>query len=131
MNMASTIRGPMIEAPMEFRLQPGGRRAGKSCFLQCPKCDTQAFIRRSDRVTETTTQMICHCTNSACGHTWRADIVFVHSLVPGAIDRSDLNLPECPREQVPHVVPPARAGPEKEPTFFEADTAAAEPDTGT
>ena len=117
---AAMISGPLVEAPLEFRLQPGGRRAGESCFLRCPKCDTQAFIRRSDRLTPTVTQMDCHCTNTACGHTWRADIVFVHSLVTGNIDRPDLDLPICPREKVAHVVPPARAGPDNQPSFFNA-----------
>lgn len=119
---ASLIRGPLVEAPLEFRLTPGGNRSKDGCFLRCPKCDTQAAIRRSDRPSPTVTQMTCICSNPACGHTFRADIVFVHSIAPGNIDRPDLDLPVCPREQATHVIPPARAGPDNEPSFFEAET---------
>ena len=38
-----------------------------------------------------------------CGHTFAAQVVFVHSYSPGLIDRPDLDLPVCPRDQVPHV----------------------------
>lgn len=113
------VTGPMVEAPLQFRLRPGGR-SSQGCFLVCPKCDVQAFIRRSERVTPTVTQMVCHCTNSACGHTWRADIVFVHSLVPGNLDRPDLALKVAAPEQVEHVVPPARDGPAGQSSFLES-----------
>jgi hypothetical protein len=120
-----TIQGPLVEAPMQFRLQPGGRKSGKGCFLLCPKCSQPAFVRRSERMSEQTTQMVCICTNAGCGHTYRADIVFVHSLVEGNIDRPDLDLPVCPRDQVPHICPPAGEKAEGEPTFFDAESAAA------
>ncbi len=110
---------PMVEAKLQFRLQPGGRKAGANCFMLCPKCDAPAFIRRSERMSETVTQMTCHCTDSACGHIFRADIVFVHTLVEGNIDRPDLNLPVCPRDQLVHVRPPASDVDEDQPTFFE------------
>lgn len=120
---AGLVCGPLIEAPLEFRLQPGGRKATKSAFILCPKCETQAFIRRSERVTEKVTQLVAHCTNSACGHTYRLDLVFVHTLVPGNIDRPDLDLPQLDRDQVPHIVPPARAGPDDDQqTMFTAGT---------
>ena len=112
----------MVEAPLQFRLAPGGKSAGRNCFLLCPKCDAPAYIRRSERKTETVTQMVCHCTDSACGHTYRADIVFVHSLVEGNIDRPDLDLPVCPREEVTHVRPPGRETDEEAPTFFDPRT---------
>ena len=118
------IRGPLVEAPLQFRLQPGGRKAGASCFMLCPKCDAPAFIRRSERLSEQTTQTTCHCTDSGCGHIFRADIVFVHSLVEGNIERPDLQLAVCPRDQVPHVRPPAGQEFEDEPSFFGADAAA-------
>ena len=119
------VKGPLVEAKLQFRLQPGGRKAGASCFMLCPKCDAPAFIRRSERMSEQTTQMTCHCTDSGCGHIFRADIVFVHTLVEGNIDRPDLDLPICPRDQVPHVRPPTGGSDEDAPTFFDADTAVA------
>lgn len=120
---AAQVTGPMVEAPLQFRLQPGGAKSGSRCFLVCPKCEQPAFVRRSERMTPTVTQMVCHCTNSACGHTFRADIAFVHSLVEGNIERPDLQLPVCPREQVAHVVPPASGSGTRDPSFFDpADT---------
>ena len=108
----------MVEAPLQFRLAPGGR-ASSSAFLLCPKCNAPAFIRRSQRMSEQTTQLTCHCTDTACGHTYRADIVFVHSIVEGNIDRPDLNLKVCPRDRVTHVRPPGRDGDDDAPSFFE------------
>lgn len=113
------IAGHMLEAPLQFRLQPGGRKSGQGCFLQCPKCDEPAFIRRSERMTETTTQLVAHCCNSGCGHIFRADIVFVHTLVAGNIDRPDLALPVCPRDKVPHIVVPLSERDPDAPTFFD------------
>lgn len=119
------IKGPLVEAKLQFRMQPGGSKAGASCFLLCPKCDAPAFIRRSERMSEQTTQMTCHCTDSGCGHIFRADIVFVHTLVEGNVDRPDLNLPVCPRDQVPHVRPPTDKRDENQATFFDPQTEAA------
>ena len=118
------VKGPLIEAKMQFRLQPGGRKSGAGCFVNCPKCEQPAFIRRSERVTPMVTQMVCHCTNSGCGHTYRADIVFVHSLVEGNVERPDLALPVCPRDEVPHVVPPSGENDTAAPTFFDERSAA-------
>ncbi|NCP11373.1 MAG: ogr/Delta-like zinc finger family protein [Sphingomonadales bacterium] len=111
----------MIAAPLQFRLRPGGRKTGSSCFMLCPKCDAPAFIRRSERMSEQTTHLTCHCTDSGCGHIFRADIVFVHTLVEGNIDRPDLNLPVCPRDQVQHVRPPPHGDSDDEPGFFDPD----------
>lgn len=117
---AILTKGPLIEAPLQFRLRPGGKRSGAGCFMVCPKCDAPATIRTSDRPSVTVTQLIAMCSNPGCGHSYRADIVFVHTLVEGNIDRPDLALPVCPREQVPHVLPPAgRRGDDDEPSFFE------------
>lgn len=123
MNAATTFQArPCVEAPLQFRLQPGGQKSGQNCFLHCAKCDAPAFIRRSQRMTEKVTQLTAHCTDSACGHTFRADIVFVHSLVEGNIDRPDLDLPVCPREQVAHVRPPGEhALDPNQPNFFAPD----------
>lgn len=122
---SALIKGPLLEAPMQFRLQPGGARSGDGCFLRCPKCDAPAAIRRSDRPTPTVTQLIAICSDvSGCGHSFRADIVFVHTLSPGLIERPDLNLPVCPRDQVPHVRPPARGQPDDMPSFFDSAAAA-------
>ena len=83
-----------------------------SALITCPKCEAPCFIRRSVRVTETVKHLTAHCTNSGCGHTFLSEIVFVHSFNPGLIDRPDLKLAQCPADQIPHVLPPSRDGPD-------------------
>lgn len=104
---------PMISAPLQMRLRSGGKPAKDSAFITCPKCDEPCFIRRSERITEKVKHLEAHCTNTGCGHTFAAQVVFVHSYSPGLIDRPDLDLPVCPREQVPHVS--ARKADEEDP----------------
>ncbi|MBA4766092.1 MAG: ogr/Delta-like zinc finger family protein [Porphyrobacter sp.] len=116
---ASSLTRPMVEAPLKFRLRSGGNRGASGCFVHCPKCDAPAFIRRSDRPSPTVAQLWVHCSDSACGHTWRADIVFVHTLSPGTIERPDLDLPVCPKSELVHVRPPSRDGPEGQDTLFD------------
>lgn len=94
---------PLINAPLQTRLRSGGKMAKDSAFIICPKCDEPCFIRRSERITEKVKHLEAHCTNTGCGHTFAAQVVFVHSFSPGLIDRPDLDLPVCPRDQVPHV----------------------------
>ncbi|WP_374406560.1 ogr/Delta-like zinc finger family protein [Pelagerythrobacter sp.] len=106
--------GPLIEAPLEFRLRSGGKLSPDRAFVVCPKCNAPAGIRHSERVTHTVKHLIAHCSNSGCGHIFRMELVFVHSLVEGNIVRPDLELPVCPRDQVPHVLPPVRDGPDEE-----------------
>lgn len=101
---------PLLRAPLEFRLRSGGAPAKDSAFITCPKCEAPCFIRRSERITETVKHLHAHCTNTGCGHTFLSQVSFVHSFNPGLVDRPDLNLPVCPRDQVPHVMPPAREG---------------------
>lgn len=108
---ATLASGPLIEAPLEFRLRSGGTIANDRAFIICPKCEAPCFIRKSIRLTETVKHLVAHCTNSGCGHIFKSEVSFIHSLVEGNIDRPDLNLPVCPREEVPHILPPARDGP--------------------
>lgn len=97
---------PLIEAPLEFRVRSGGAPAKDSAFITCPKCEAPCFIRRSERITERVKHLHAHCTNTGCGHTFLAEVNFVHSFNPGLVDRPDLDLPHCPRDKIPHVMPP-------------------------
>ncbi len=106
------IERPLIEAPLQFRLRSGGGLAKDTAFVTCPKCDAPCFIRRSERITERVKHLHAHCTNTGCGHTFMSELSFVHSFNPGIIDRPDLDLPMCPRDQVPHVLPPRGGGDE-------------------
>ncbi|MXO73544.1 ogr/Delta-like zinc finger family protein [Alteraurantiacibacter buctensis] len=99
--------GPLAYAPLQFRMASGGRNSSNS-LVACAKCQAPAFIRDSEQLTEKVKHLICHCTNSGCGHVFKMELAFVHTLVPGNIDRPDLDLPVCPREQVTHILPPPR-----------------------
>lgn len=108
------LRGaPLIEAPLKFRMRSAGTQAGRdAAFVICPKCDAPAFIRHSERKTPKVKHLHAHCTNTGCGHTFLVEVVFVHSFNPGLVDRPDLDLAQCPRDQIPHVLPPTRDGPD-------------------
>jgi hypothetical protein len=96
---------PIVHAPLDFRTRSGGRKSKKDgAFITCPKCDEPCFIRRSIRITETVKHLVSHCTNTGCGHTFLAELAFVHSFNPGLIERPDLNLTVCPRDKVPHTM---------------------------
>lgn len=101
---------PLIEAPLEFRVRSGGAPARDSAFITCPKCEAPCFIRRSERITEKVKHLHAHCTNTGCGHTFMAEVSFVYSFNPGLVSRPDLDLPLCPREKIPHVLPPRNGG---------------------
>lgn len=110
MNAQPTIaRGPLVEAPLRFQLRSGGAPAKDSAFITCPKCEAPAFIRKSDRMSTTVKHLVCHCTNSGCGHVFRSQVSFRDTLVVGNLPQP-VDLPVCPREDVPHVYPPARDG---------------------
>lgn len=108
---AAPIR-PLIEAPLQFRVRSGGSQTRDRAFILCPKCDAPGFIRHSLRITEQVKQLHVHCTNTGCGHTFLAELAFVHSFNPGLIDRPDLNLKQCPRDLIPQVLPPSGEPPD-------------------
>lgn len=103
-----TSTGPLIEAPLAFRLRSGGKPSKDDALVICPKCEAPCFIRKSDRVSERVKHILAHCTNTGCAHTFLLELVFVHSISPGLIDRPDLDLPICPSNRVPNVIPPRR-----------------------
>ena len=104
----NNLSGPLVFAPLKFRIRSGGRLS-QDCLVTCPKCEAPATIRDSERVTVTVKDLLCICSNPGCGHTFRCQICFVHTLSPGLIDRPDLSLPVCPRDQVSHVLPPPKS----------------------
>jgi hypothetical protein len=84
-------------------MRNGGTQASRA-FVLCPKCDAPASsaVRADHRHGQAPER---HCTNTGCGHTWLNELTFVHSFNPGLIDRPDLNLKVCPREQIPTSCP--------------------------
>lgn len=120
---ATVIDAPMVAAPLRFQLRSGGQQTKSNALVTCPKCEAPAFIRKSKRITATIKHITCHCTNSGCGHIFTSEIVFIHSLVEGNVERPDLDLPVCPRDEVPHVLPPSRvADQQDQASMFEPDT---------
>ncbi|MCY1672140.1 ogr/Delta-like zinc finger family protein [Novosphingobium sp. SL115] len=94
---------PLLYAPMMMKTRSGGTRARDAAFVICPKCDEGCVIRRSARVSETVKHLDAICSNPGCGHTFAAQVVFVHSYSPGLIDRPDLHLPICPPQYAPSI----------------------------
>jgi hypothetical protein len=107
---------PLIEAPLAFRVRSGGAPAKDAAFITCPKCEAPCFIRRSERLTEKVKHLHAHCTNTGCGHTFMCEVNFVHSFSPGLIERPDLDLPMCPKDKIPQVLPPRGGDPDPDQT---------------
>lgn len=53
--------------------------AANRCAYRCPYCRHRARIRNSLEVTELHRDIFLQCSNSDCGHTWKAQLSFVHS----------------------------------------------------
>ena len=75
--------------------------------IVCPICNHDGGIRDSDKETELVTSLWIMCLNVDCGMTWKAQISFVYTLSPSAID-SDLVLPQAPAGYARRIYP---AGP--------------------
>lgn len=63
----------------------------------CPVCNGPAFIRTSEEVTALVKDLHIHCGNTDCGHTWKAQLMFVYTISPSALP-DPLGLPQCPPE---------------------------------
>ena len=97
---------PLMLAPLNLRLRSGAKQAGKNSLVTCPVCEAPAIIRNSEWKSRTVKHLFAICTNTGCGATFQCDIALVRMFNPG-LD-PDPDLPVCPRDQVPHVLPPAR-----------------------
>ena len=64
-------------------------------IMRCPVCRAKSVIRDSEEVTPLVRDLYFICTNVDCGHTWKAQLGFVYSLSPSAIEH-DLDLPAAP-----------------------------------
>ena len=111
----------MAFAPLMFRLSNGGPRCTDT-MVACPNCYAPAFIRRSERLTETVKHMQCHCTNTACGLTFEAEIIVTRIFSPGGCLRDDIGLPIVPRNDLVHIYPPSGKPDTEQISMFEADT---------
>ncbi len=64
-------------------------------IMKCPVCRARSVIRDSEEVTPLVRDLYFICTNVDCGHTWKAQLGFVYTLSPSAIE-NDLELPAAP-----------------------------------
>lgn len=80
----------------------------------CPVCNHDAGIRDSDQETELVKSLWIMCLNVDCGLTWKAQISFVYTISPSAIERPDLVLPPPPPGYVRRIFPsgPPAAAPD-------------------
>lgn len=61
--------------------------------MRCPHCRHRGTVRSSVEVTELHRDLWYQCSNIACGHTWRAQLSFVHTISQPANPRPGLSLP--------------------------------------
>lgn len=64
--------------------------------MRCPHCKTPGDIRTSAEEAPTLRILYFNCRNPACGHTWRASLVYDFGLSPSAIPDPALDLPLNP-----------------------------------
>lgn len=111
---------PLVHAPLEFRVRSGGAPSKDSALVTCVICEAPAFIRRSERVTVKVKNLVAHCTNSGCAATFEVEMSFRHLFSPGLLYTPDMDLPVCPRDKVPMVLPPTKGGNDDQMSMFEA-----------
>ncbi|WP_218018874.1 ogr/Delta-like zinc finger family protein [Novosphingobium rosa] len=71
-------------------------RDGELC---CPHCRWRATRRTSRPIVVTLREIYYQCSNLACGHTWKASLVYDYGLVPSAIPDPKVNLPLKPMDR--------------------------------
>lgn len=103
----------MVAVAEQMKSLAGQRRHGERAMARCPHCESPARIRTSEEVTILHRDIIFICNNSECGHSWKAQMSFVHSIAVPSNPRPGLDLPVSPlrRRQGEHMGsdPPAMA----------------------
>ena len=114
---------PMTALPVTDA--PNDSRGGGGYVIICPYCNSRASIRMSRQETPLIRELYLLCRNVDCGHGWKEQMSFVHTISPSGIDRPDLDLPKCPAEYARRVFPEgarrrrADSGPDDdEPSLF-------------
>ena len=65
-------------------------------MARCPHCVSAGKIRTSEEVTILHREIIFICSNTDCGHSWKAQMSFVHSIAVPTKQRPGLNLAVSP-----------------------------------
>lgn len=79
--------------------------------LRCPHCGVPGRRWSSREIDVTLREIYFACANVACGHTWKASLVYDHGLSPSAIPNPAVNLPlkPLPRAEVLRAIADAAA----------------------
>jgi hypothetical protein len=96
-----------LDEPSErTRASRGGR-----ALAHCPHCQSPGIIRTSAPVTILVRDIYFLCTNPECGHSWKAQLSFLHTISQPATPRAGLDLPVSPirRSQPPQADNDSRA----------------------
>lgn len=56
----------------------------------CRECNSPAIIQRSDRIHADLYSLYCVCKNPNCGHTWKAEYTYTHSLRSSKLDKDTI-----------------------------------------
>jgi hypothetical protein len=118
----SAIPGPAAADGEPGAARPSGLVSGPVAPLapsrrygqRCPHCRTAGEIRSSTEAHPTLTVIYFSCRNPACGHTWRASLVYDFGLSPSAIPDPALDLPLKPlsRRDALRILADAQAKPD-------------------
>jgi hypothetical protein len=56
------------------------------CFMRvvCPECGDKSRIQKTNRISNSYTDLYCSCNNAECGHSFVMNLSFSHTLSPSA-----------------------------------------------
>lgn len=60
--------------------------------IKCPHCEGKAKIRSSEEVIPMVRDLYLQCQDLGCGHTWKAQLSFAHTICPSARPKPGLVL---------------------------------------
>ena len=68
----------------------------------CPECGVKSRIQKTNRISNSYTDLYCSCNNAECGHSFVMNLSFSHTLSPSAKSATQLAMDlvkTLPREQ--------------------------------
>lgn len=73
-----------------------GKHVERGLMMACPHCESVARSRTCKTVTALYRELYYICTNYLCGHTWKAELNFVHTISESACPKPGLGLRKAP-----------------------------------
>ena len=74
----------------------GNKLSRSGTTARCPHCESPGIVRTSTEMTILCRDVYFICSNVECGHSWKAQLSFVHTIGRPANPRPDLHLPVSP-----------------------------------